>query len=284
MQACTHACCYIAFRWIRLRCIASHYIAMHLTRAQAYVPTCLRACVPTCLRAYVPTCLSTYLPTSVRKYVRTYLHSDTWKYIICEKNVKMCGTAKAGTTSRNTLLHASDNPWISGTGHAGFMESQSQLIPPWRVKEGRTVWDSFFRLKIERNNINLHRHSGLRGQPGCWARTPKLRSKGTSWSDSLFAFPIYFPIYFPRPNYTKEVKNADGSLKTVTTDKVEHLSCLSCSQIRICCPVSPELAPRSNLQRLDRWPEPSGSEFAFYLMDSNDGWLLIGSPKISCDV
>ena len=28
----------------------------------------------------------------------------------------------------------------------------------------------------------------------------------------------------PRPNYTKEVKNPDGSLKTVTTDKVESLA------------------------------------------------------------
>ncbi|CAJ1361786.1 unnamed protein product [Effrenium voratum] len=28
---------------------------------------------------------------------------------------------------------------------------------------------------------------------------------------------------FMEPNYTKEVKNADGSLKTVTTDKVEHV-------------------------------------------------------------
>ena len=28
-------------------------------------------------------------------------------------------------------------------------------------------------------------------------------------------------VHLPRPNYTKEVKNADGSLKTVTTDKVE---------------------------------------------------------------
>merc|ERR1719230_1641073 len=28
---------------------------------------------------------------------------------------------------------------------------------------------------------------------------------------------------FMEPNYTKEVKNADGSLKTVTTEKVEHV-------------------------------------------------------------
>ena len=84
------------------------------------------------------------------------------------------------------------------------------------------------------------------------------------FGESFFNAFLAFLIHFPRPNYTKEVKNSDGSLKTVTTDKVEHLSCLS-----ICCLASwPRTADQTwrDLIRLDRWPESSGSEFAFYLM------------------
>lgn len=153
---------------------------------------------------------------------------------------------------------------IPGSQAPGMRASWSPNLSCRFLLEGRKGMEGLHTVssdkKIERNNINLHRHSC----PTWDSRTFGLALRSSEgkassiWRDSFLAF----PIHFPRPNYTKEVKNSDGSLKTVTTDKVEHLSCLS-----ICCLASwPRTAPRSNLQRLDRWPESSGSEFAFYLM------------------